>query len=70
MEGGSSVKVVPLKAYCATSLETKEAVERRIERGIWIEGKHYYKIQNVRERWIDIEAVEEWARNGGNSRVA
>lgn len=64
------MKVVPLKAYCATSLETKEGVERRIERGIWIEGKHYYKIQNVRERWIDIEAVEEWARNGGNSRVA
>lgn len=64
------MKVVPLKAYCAVSHESKAAVERRIERGIWIEGKHYYKIGKVRERWIDIEAVEEWARSGGNSHAA
>lgn len=64
------MKVVPLKAYCAMSLESKNAVEARIERGIWVEGVHYHKIDRVRERWIDIEAVEEWARNGGSSRAA
>ena len=51
------MNIVPLKAYCAISHETKAAVEARIERGIWIEGVHYYKINKVRERWIDIKAV-------------
>ena len=52
------------------SHESKAAVEARIERGIWLEGLHYFKIKNVRERWIDIKAVEEWARSGGNARAA
>tara|TARA_B100002049_G_C15952828_1_gene321191 strand:- start:158 stop:352 length:195 start_codon:yes stop_codon:yes gene_type:complete len=64
------MNVVPLKAYCAMSHESKAAVEARIERGIWLEGVHYFKIKNVRERWIDIKAVEEWARNGGSARAA
>ena len=64
------MNVVPLKAYCAMSHETKAAVEARIERGIWVEGVHYYKINKVRERWIDIKAGEEWARNGGSCRAA
>lgn len=64
------MNIVPIKAYCAITHESRTAVEARIERGIWIEGVHYHKIAHVRERWIDLEAVEKWARNGGNSRVA
>ena len=59
------MKVVPLKKYCQVSGETLAAVRQRIERGIWLEGIHYYKLAHVKERWIDIEAVEQWARNGG-----
>lgn len=64
------MECVPLKTYCAESGETIAAVTARIDRGIWQEGRHYYKIKNVRERWIDKKAVQEWVRNGGSSRVA
>lgn len=64
------MKIVPLKRYCEISGESKDCVERRIDRGIWREGIHYQKINNVRERWIDIEEVEKWARNGGSCRAA
>lgn len=64
------MECVPLKKYCDESGETIAAVTARIERGIWQEGKHYYKVKNVRERWIDKKAVQEWVRNGGSSRAA
>lgn len=59
---------VPLSQYCVISGETIKAVERRIERGYWAKGKHYFSVANVRERWVDLEAVSEWVRSGGSSR--
>jgi hypothetical protein len=64
------MECVPLKTYCIESGESIKAVTARIERGIWQEGKHYFKVNNVRERWIDKKAIEQWVRNGGSSRVA
>ena len=59
------MKVVPLKTYCRISGESVSAVVSRIDRGIWFEGVHFYKLANVKERWVDIEAIEKWARSGG-----
>lgn len=64
------METVPLKQYCKISGESVEAVNRRIERGIWVEGTHYVKVQHVRERWIDIKEVEKWVRNGGSCHAA
>lgn len=58
---------VPLSKYCAISGESVKAVERRIERGYWIKGKHYFSIANVRERWVDLVAISEWARTSGSN---
>lgn len=60
------MECVPLKKYCEESGESILAIRARIERGIWIEGVHYYKVSNVRERWIDKKAIEKWVRNRGN----
>lgn len=64
------MEVLPKKKYCEQSGETIKAVNARIDRGIWIEGVHYHKIDKVREHWIDIKAIESWARNGGKSLAA
>lgn len=64
------MECVPLKKYCEMSGEKEDAVKRRIDRGIWIEGVHFIKVAHVRERWIDIKEVEKWVRNGGHSHAA
>lgn len=56
---------VPISQYCVISGESLNAIKGRIERGHWVKGKHYFKVANVRERWIDLEAVSEWVRSGG-----
>ena len=64
------IKVVPLSKYCELSGEEKKTVVRRIERGVWQTGKQVCEMSGVRERWIDLDEVEKWARNGGSCRVA
>jgi hypothetical protein len=56
------LNILPLHRYCEISGESRTAVIKRIERGIWIIGQHVIKIPNVRERWIDTIEVEKWAR--------
>ena len=58
--------IVPLSKYCAIYGENQRAVQARIERGVWVEGKQVHKVQNVKERWIDLDEVEKWVRNGGS----
>ena len=58
---------VPLSKYCDLSGEEKKAVERRIERGHWVKGTHFFKPANVRERWVDLLAISDWARNSGSN---
>jgi hypothetical protein len=56
------LNILPLQKYCEISGESRTAVIKRIERGIWQEGIHVIKIPHVRERWIDLPKVEAWAR--------
>ena len=62
--------VVPLSKYCEISGESLQAVQRRITRGIWVEGTQVIKIDRIKERWIDLTEVEKWARNGGSYQAA
>ena len=63
----TSLRTVPLTKYCELSGEDIESVRTRIKRGTWVKGIHAFKTDGVRELWIDLEAVERWIRNGGNS---
>lgn len=62
--------VVPLSKYCELYGENQRAVQSRIERGIWLEGKQVIKVSKVKERWIDLIEVEKWVRNGGSYQAA
>lgn len=53
---------VPLSVYCTMYGESRRAVETRMERGIWRKGKEYHKIDEIKERWVDLDAVSEWLR--------
>ncbi|QIE96164.1 excisionase [Pantoea stewartii] len=54
---------VPLSTYCKNTGESVEAINKRIQRKIWQEGVHVLKVDGVRERWIDLDEVNRWARN-------
>lgn len=64
------MKVRTISAYCAEFGETEKTVVRRIENGVWAEGQQWVKVQGSKQRWIDLEGVERWVRNGGSSRAA
>ena len=64
------LSVVPLSKYCELSGENVRAVQARITKGVWVEGKHVHKVKNVKERFVDIKEIEKWVRNGGGFRAA
>ncbi|HFT1913420.1 TPA: excisionase, partial [Escherichia coli] len=45
---------VPISTYCRNAGETVDAVNKRIQRGIWKEGVHVLKVDGVKERWVDL----------------
>lgn len=62
---------VPISAYCKETGETPEAINKRLQRGVWREGIQVLKVEGVKERWIDLSEVAKWARqNRLNSRAA
>lgn len=58
-----SLDVMLISAYCQTIDESEEAINKRIQRKIWKMGVHVLKVDGVRERWIDTEEVNRWARS-------
>lgn len=57
-----NLECVPISSYCRDSGETVEAINKRIQRGVWLEGVHVLKVDGVKERWIDLTEVSKWAR--------
>ena len=53
---------IPISAYCRESGESLDAINKRIQRGVWIEGVQVLKVDGVKERWIDLTEVAKWAR--------
>lgn len=62
---------VPISIYCKETGETPEAINKRVQRGVWREGIQVLKVEGVKERWIDLSEVAKWARqNCSNYRAA
>ena len=53
---------VPISTYCKETGETLEAINKRVQRGVWFEGVQVLKVEGVKERWIDLSEVAKWAR--------
>lgn len=54
--------VVPITKYCEEMGETLDAVNKRLQRGVWQEGVHVLKVDGSKERWIDLKEIANWAR--------
>ncbi|MCU6671854.1 MULTISPECIES: excisionase [Leclercia] len=62
---------VPISAYCNETGESIDAINKRLQRGVWREGVQVLKVEGVKERWIDLSEVAKWARKSRlNSRAA
>ncbi|WP_354691061.1 excisionase [Phytobacter sp. RSE-02] len=61
-----NLDVVPITAYCNSMGETLDAVNKRLQRGVWQEGVHVLKVDGSKERWIDLNEVAKWARKNKN----
>ncbi|MCL7677767.1 excisionase, partial [Klebsiella pneumoniae] len=48
-----SLDCVPISTYCKETGETPDAINKRIQRGVWREGVQVLKVEGVKERWID-----------------
>ncbi|NIF02100.1 excisionase [Pantoea sp. Acro-805] len=57
-----NLECVPISMYCRETGEGKDVVEKRLRNGIWQEGNQVLKIAGVKEKWIDLVVVAEWAR--------
>ena len=55
------LKRIPL--FCQETGYSPKAVARKIEGGVWVEGREYVRAPDGR-RLIDIEGYEAWARGG------
>ena len=59
----SGLDCIPISMYCQQTGETIEAINKRIQRGVWQEGLQVLKIDGVKERWIDLHEINKWARS-------
>jgi hypothetical protein len=57
-----AARFVSLQLAAVMIGRTEKAIERKIERGIWIEGKHYRKRDGG--IYIDMDAYTRWVEDG------
>nr|WP_310616643.1 excisionase [Pantoea cypripedii] len=57
-----SLDCKPISAYCQDTGDTPDAINKRIQRKIWKKGIHVLDVDGSRERWIDLDEVNKWAR--------
>lgn len=53
------MKWVKLKRYCERSGDTQDAVQKKLARGIWLDGVQI-KTAPDGARWVNEEAVDQW----------
>jgi hypothetical protein len=58
------MKWVKLRRYCELSGDSPDAVQKKLARGIWLDGLQI-KTAPDGARWVNIEAVEAWVELGG-----
>ena len=50
-----------LSAYCRQQNESPDAITKRVRAGHWLVGVHVRKPVGSRERWINLDAIADWA---------
>ena len=65
-----SLRCVPLSQYCKLVETTPDAINKKIQRGTWMMGVQVLSPPGERERWVDLDEVERWARSSSLCRVA
>lgn len=41
--------------------ESEDAIEKRLRSGYWLKDVHARVPEGARERWINLDAVDDWA---------
>lgn len=41
--------------------ETADAIQKRLKRGIWLDGVHAHTPAGSEHRWINTKAIQDWA---------
>ena len=54
-----SARIVTVELAAAMMGLSEEAIRKRLQRGIWVEGKQFRKAADGRV-WIDTEGIEAW----------
>ncbi|EEX9039524.1 excisionase [Escherichia coli] len=57
-----NIECVPITTWCRDMGETLDAVNKRLQRGVWKEGVQVLNVEGSKERWIDLTEVSKWAR--------
>jgi hypothetical protein len=57
------MKWVKMRRYLELSGDTEDAVQKKVARGLWLDGLHY-KTGPDNVRWFNIEAIEQWVEHG------
>ncbi|HAZ3474670.1 TPA: excisionase [Escherichia coli] len=57
-----NIDCVPITTWCRDMGETLDAVNKRLQRGVWKEGVQVLNVEGSKERWIDLAEVSKWAR--------
>ncbi|WP_045406749.1 hypothetical protein [Vibrio jasicida] len=60
------MNVIPLRVYCELEGVEAEAIRKRIQKGLWRQGKEVLLINGLRGYYIDVDAVERWMRDPKN----
>lgn len=59
------LKRIPL--FCQETGYSEKAVARKIEDGVWVEGREYVRAPDGR-RLIDMDGFNRWARSEQNTK--
>ena len=54
------IRYLPISKYCSEYGDTVGAVDKRLKRGSWAFGVHVFRVEGIKERQVDIVAVDEW----------
>lgn len=57
------MKWVKLRRYLELSGDTEDAVQKKVARGLWLDGLHYKQAPDG-VRWYNTEAIEKWVEQG------
>lgn len=63
------IRFVTVGRYSELTGKTPGAIRKKIERGIWVEGKQYRRDMEGCI-WVDIRGVEKWVEGTGLPRAA